>query len=80
LDGPIYVDLSQHTSTNGTQIWQIKDVYYGGQLNLPGRLDTERLLVTCANPKHLSGRLLLLAGKFLIFNQAPPGEKLETVT
>ena len=29
LDGPIYIDLAQHTSASGGQVWQIKDVYYG---------------------------------------------------
>lgn len=29
LDGPIYVDLEQHTALNGAKVWQIKDVYYG---------------------------------------------------
>lgn len=29
LDGPIYIDLEQHTAPNGGKVWQIKDIYYG---------------------------------------------------
>lgn len=29
LDGPIYIDLQKHTSSNGQLVWQIKDTYYG---------------------------------------------------
>ena len=31
LDGPIYIDLEQRTSPDGTLVWQIKDTYYGKQ-------------------------------------------------